>query len=220
MSLELRHAWPIAFFEVNKKPSYTSTYHIYVNASKTPWQTYPAGLKVESPSTSIMCGCVRVRVCVQGSSTRKTLVCASSESSRESVRYLESALICPKFQNLCLFVTCYLQIGTHLNIHSFQFEVLGFQTFQSELSVVWAKRSLVANKIESKSYYSPLTLHSVRFKLQKYVIEYTKTSVSLRRFFWVPTKHCILRKIPYSKSNVSYILFDICGCFDVPGFEL
>ena len=38
----------------------------------------------------------------------------------------------------------------------------GFQTFHSELSVVWAKRSLVANNIESKSYYSPLILHSVR----------------------------------------------------------
>ena len=24
----------------------------------------------------------------------------------------------------------------------------------------------------------------------------------------------------YSEPNVSYILFDICGCFDVPGFEL
>ena len=24
----------------------------------------------------------------------------------------------------------------------------------------------------------------------------------------------------YSESNVSYILFDICGCFGVPGFEL
>ena len=24
----------------------------------------------------------------------------------------------------------------------------------------------------------------------------------------------------YSESNVSYILFDIYGCFDVPGFEL
>ena len=24
----------------------------------------------------------------------------------------------------------------------------------------------------------------------------------------------------YSESNVSYILFDICGCFDVPRFEL
>ena len=37
------------------------------------------------------------RVCVQGSSTRKTLVCASSESSRESVRSLDSALICADF---------------------------------------------------------------------------------------------------------------------------
>ena len=43
--------------------------------------------------------CARVRVCVQGSSTGKTLVCASSESSRESVRYLESALICANFYN-------------------------------------------------------------------------------------------------------------------------
>ena len=38
-------------------------------------------------------------VCVQGSSTRKTLVCASSENSRESVRSLESALICADFCN-------------------------------------------------------------------------------------------------------------------------
>ena len=30
-------------------------------------------------------------MCTQGSSTRKTLVCASSEDSRESVRSLESA---------------------------------------------------------------------------------------------------------------------------------
>ena len=120
---------------------------------------------------------------------------------------------------ICLYVTGYLQIGTHLNIHSFQIEVLGFQTFQSELSVVWAKRNMVANKIESKRYYSPLILHSVRF-LQKICVWIHKTSVSLRRFFWVPTKHCILRNIPYSESNVSYILFDICGCFDVPGFEL
>ena len=76
----------------------------------------------------------------------------------------------------------------------------GFQAFHSELSVVWAKGSLVANKIESKSYYSPLILHSVRV-LQKYAFEYTKkTSVSLRRFFWVPTKHCILRNIPYIRN--------------------
>ena len=39
--------------------------------------------------------CVRV----QGSSTRKTLVCASSENSRESVRSQESALICADFYN-------------------------------------------------------------------------------------------------------------------------
>ena len=79
----------------------------------------------------------------------------------------------PKFQNLCLFVTGYLQIGTHLNIHSFQLEVLGFQTFQSELSVVWAKRSLVAKKIESKSYISPLKYaRSDSYKI--YVFEYTK----------------------------------------------
>ena len=45
----------------------------------------------------------------------------------------------PKFQNLCLFVTGYLKIGTHLNIHSFQIDVLGFQTFQSVLSVVGVK---------------------------------------------------------------------------------
>ena len=38
-------------------------------------------------------------VCVQGSSTRKTLVSASSENSRESVRSLESALICTDFYN-------------------------------------------------------------------------------------------------------------------------
>ena len=42
----------------------------------------------------------------------------------------------------------------------------GFQTFHSELSVVWAKRSLLANNIESQSYHSPFILHSVRV-LQK-----------------------------------------------------
>ena len=30
----------------------------------------------------------------------------------------------------------------------------------------------------------------------------------------------IQKYILYSESNVSYILFDICGCFNVPGFEL
>ena len=41
-----------------------------------------------------------VRVCVQGSSNRKTLVCASSENSRESVRSLETALICADFYDI------------------------------------------------------------------------------------------------------------------------
>ena len=48
--------------------------------------------------------CVRVRACVCGSSmcgssTRKTLLCASREDSGESVRSLESALICADFYN-------------------------------------------------------------------------------------------------------------------------
>ena len=35
-----------------------------------------------------------------------------------------------KFQKLCFFVTGSLQIGTHLNIHSFQLEVrAGFRLF-------------------------------------------------------------------------------------------
>ena len=74
-----------------------------VSWAKTPTQTYPAGLEAKSSSTSIMCVCVcaraRERVSVQGSSTRKTLVCASSENSRESVRSLEFALICADFYN-------------------------------------------------------------------------------------------------------------------------
>ena len=45
------------------------------------------------------CVCVCVCVCVQGSSTGKTMVCASSENSRESVRSLESAIICADFYN-------------------------------------------------------------------------------------------------------------------------
>ena len=56
---------------------------------------------------------------------------------RYELPIFRSGRICdPKFQNLYLFVTGYLQIGTHLNFHSFQLEVLGFQTFQRELSVV------------------------------------------------------------------------------------
>ena len=56
-----------------------------------PTQTKTAGLEAESSSTSIMCVCV----CGGGggSSARKTLVCANSEDSGESVRSLESALI-------------------------------------------------------------------------------------------------------------------------------
>ena len=76
----------------------------------------------------------------------------------------------------------------------------------SELSAVWPKRSLVANEIESNSYYSPLILHSVRV-LQKYAVENTKTSVSLRRLFWVPTKHCILRNILYIRNPMCHIFY-------------
>ena len=66
-----------------------------------------------------------------------------------------------------LYVTGSLQIGTHLNIQLFSTRgARGFQTFHKELSVVWAKRSLVANNIESKSNYSPIILHSDRV-LQK-----------------------------------------------------
>ena len=43
--------------------------------------------------------CVCVCVCVQDSSTIKTQVCVSSEDSRESVRSLESVLICVDFYN-------------------------------------------------------------------------------------------------------------------------
>ena len=46
-----------------------------------------------------MCVRVRVRARVCGSSTRKTLLYASSEDSSESVRSLESALICADFYN-------------------------------------------------------------------------------------------------------------------------
>ena len=43
----------------------------------------------------------------------------------------------PKFQRFYVTGIYNLQIGTHLNIHPFQLEVrAGFQTFQSELSVV------------------------------------------------------------------------------------
>ena len=62
-----------------------------------PTQTYPAGLEADFIYIHNVCVCV----CVGGggSSTRKTLVCANSEYSRESVRSLESALICADFYN-------------------------------------------------------------------------------------------------------------------------
>ena len=60
--------------------------------------------------------CVCVCVCVGGGggiSTRKTLVCASSKDSRESVRSLESALTCADFYSsskskYILLITCTL----------------------------------------------------------------------------------------------------------------
>ena len=126
----------------------------------------------------------------------------------------------PKFQNLCLCVTGSLQIGTHLNIQLFSTRsARGFQTFYRELSVVWAKRSLVANNIESKSNYSPLILHSDRVLQKCTWIRKNKRfveTVLLSTHETLHIKECTL----YSESNVSYILFDICGCFGVPGFEL
>ena len=41
-----------------------------------------------------------------------------------------------KFQNLCLYVTGSLQIGTHLDIHFSTRSAHGFQTFHRELPVV------------------------------------------------------------------------------------
>ena len=101
----------------------------------------------------------------------------------------------PKFQNLCLYVTDYLQIGTHFNIHSFTTRsARGFQTFHSELSVVLAQRSLVANKIESKSYYSPLILHSVRV-LQKICVWIHKNKRFVETVLLSTHENCILRNL-------------------------
>ena len=61
--------------------------YIYIKAFKTPTQTYPAGLEAESSSISMVCGWVGGG----GSYTINTLVCASSEDSREYVPSLESA---------------------------------------------------------------------------------------------------------------------------------
>ena len=78
----------------------------------------------------------------------------------------------------------------------------------------------MANNIESKSNYSPLILHSDRV-LQKMRLNIRKNkrffeTVLLSTHETLHIKGCTL----YSESNVSYILFDICGCFGVPGFEL
>ena len=96
----------------------------------------------------------------------------------------------------------------------------GLQTFHSELSVVWAKRSFVANKIESKSYYSPLILHSVRV-VQKICVWIHKNKRFVETVLLSTHETLHIKKYTlYLESNASYILFDICGCFDVPGFEL
>ena len=101
-------------------------------------------------------------------------------------------------------VTDSLQIGTHLNIQLLSTRsVRGFQTFHSELSVVWAKRSLVANIIESKSYNSPLILKKCAFWIHK-----NKRFVEMVLLSTHETLH-IKKYTLYSKSNVSYILFDI-----------
>ena len=76
----------------------------------------------------------------------------------------------------------------------------GFQSFHSELSVVWAKRSLVANKIESKSYYSPLILHSVRV-LQKMRLNTQKQAFRWDGSFEYP------RNIAYYIRNQMFLLF-------------
>ena len=76
---------------------------------------------------------------------------------------------------------------------------------QTRRHIMW---SLV--DIESKSYYSPLNLHLVQV-LQKVCVWIHKTSASLRRFFWVPTKHCILRNIPYIGNPTCHIFYSTYG---------
>ena len=76
-----------------------------------------------------MCVCV----CVQDSSTIKTLVCVSSEDSRVSVRSLESVLIASIFirvRNQSIFYTYYMyskknteylkNVYEHLNLSVFE----------------------------------------------------------------------------------------------------
>ena len=67
----------------------------------------------------------------------------------------------------------------------------GFQTFQSELPVVWAKRSLLVNKIESKSYHSPLILHSARV-LQKICV-------------WIHNNKCFVETVLLSTQETLHI---------------
>ena len=38
-------------------------------------------------------------------------------------------------------------------------------------------------------------------------LDQKKTSVSLGRFFWVPTKHCVLRNIPYIRNSMLHIFY-------------
>ena len=64
-----------------------------------------------------------------------------------------------------------------------------------------------------------IILHMARV-LQKYAFEYkNKRFVETVLLSTHETLH-IKKYTLYSESNVPYILFDICGCFDVPGFEL
>ena len=126
----------------------------------------------------------------------------------------------PKFQNPCLYVTGSLQIGTHLNIQLFATQSMrGFQTCHSELSVVWAKRRLVANNIESKKLFfsSNLTLGPSLTKICVWIHKnkrFVETVLSSTHETLQIKKYTI-----YIRNPMCYI-FDICECFDVPGFEL
>ena len=117
------------------------------------------------------------------------LWCARSERPGETV-YLPRLLWVIDVSITDSFV---LLIGMHFKYMCFNLR--RFYNSSKSKYIMHLKRSFVANNIESKTYYSPLILHSVRV-LQKYAFEYTKTSVSLRRFFWVPAKLYILRNIP------------------------
>ena len=68
----------------------------YVKASKTPTQTYPAGLEAESSSTSILCVCACVCVCV--------CVCARARALLERPWYVRAA------KNQSIFYTYYMKV--------------------------------------------------------------------------------------------------------------